>query len=490
MGDRRPGDRDRSPVRPRAGRTDCRVFVSNLPYDYRWQDLKDLFRKEIGEVAFVELFSDENDKSKGCGIVEFESTESVKKAIEKLHRYDIDGRKIIVKEDNGAPRERYGSMRAGRDRDREDRWEGGRDLPSSKPYTWGETYGLSPNFLEGLGIAPPLVCRVFIANLDYKVTEKKLREVFKLAGKVRDVELSVDADGKSRGFAVVEYDHPVESVQAISMLHNQPLYDRRLTVRMDRVDPLDTNNRLPEGLHNIGMGLGANGAPLRDVAKNLPSLASVGNNLNNLQTQNSFNNLTAAAALSAAAVPPLAGLQQQAALHAAAALNTGNNSLLGPAGNLDLLARTTGDLAARDLALSNLASLGGNLVNQNNLNSTLGSGAGNNALGNQAPARDGFGERDLRSLTNSNFGGVSGRNNILSSSGPKSSDTVIVDNLPHNFTWQNLKDKFRDVGNIKFAEMKGKLGLVRFASEWEALRAVSLMNNARIDGQPIDVRLF
>lgn len=98
MGDRRPGDRDRSPVRPRAGRTDCRVFVSNLPYDYRWQDLKDLFRKEIGEVAFVELFSDENDKSKGCGIVEFESTESVKKAIEKLHRYDIDGRKIIVKE--------------------------------------------------------------------------------------------------------------------------------------------------------------------------------------------------------------------------------------------------------------------------------------------------------------------------------------------------------------------------------------------------------
>lgn len=98
MGDRRGGDRDRSPIRSRGGRSDCRVFVSNLPYDYRWQDLKDLFRKEIGEVAFAELVSDENDKSKGCGIVEFESVESVKKAIEKLHRYDINGRKIIVKE--------------------------------------------------------------------------------------------------------------------------------------------------------------------------------------------------------------------------------------------------------------------------------------------------------------------------------------------------------------------------------------------------------
>lgn len=96
--ERRSGARDRSPIRSRSGKGDCRVFVSNLPYDYRWQDLKDLLRKEIGEVSFVELFSDENDKSKGCGIVEFESPESVKKAIEKLHRYDIDGRKIIVKE--------------------------------------------------------------------------------------------------------------------------------------------------------------------------------------------------------------------------------------------------------------------------------------------------------------------------------------------------------------------------------------------------------
>lgn len=89
------------------------------------------------------------------------------------------------------------------------------------------------------------------------------------------------------------------------MFHNQPLYDRRLTVRMDRVDPFDSN-RLPEGLHSVGMGLGTNGAPLRDVAKNLPSLANVGNSLSSLQNQNNFSNLTAAAALSAAAaVPPL-----------------------------------------------------------------------------------------------------------------------------------------------------------------------------------------
>jgi len=47
--------------------------------------------------------------------------------------------------------------------------------------------------------------------------------------------------------------------------------------------------------------------------------------------------------------------------------------------------------------------------------------------------------------------------------------------LPPNYTWQDLKDKFRDAGDIKFAEMRGKLGLVRYASDWEALRAICIL---------------
>jgi RNA recognition motif-containing protein len=54
--------------------------------------------------------------------------------------------------------------------------------------------------------------------LDYKVDEKKLKEVFRLAGKVVSAELSLDKEGKSRGFGVVEYEHPVEAVQAICIL--------------------------------------------------------------------------------------------------------------------------------------------------------------------------------------------------------------------------------------------------------------------------------
>jgi hypothetical protein len=62
-----------------------------------WQYNK-LFLLSVGEVAYVELFHDENDKPRGCGIVEFESADSVKKAVEKMHRYDLKGRKLVVKE--------------------------------------------------------------------------------------------------------------------------------------------------------------------------------------------------------------------------------------------------------------------------------------------------------------------------------------------------------------------------------------------------------
>ena len=56
----------------------------------------------------------------------------------------------------------------------------------------------------------------FLSQLDYKVTAKKLREVFKMAGTVVDVDLKEDQDGKSRGMAVVKYEHPVEAVQVVT----------------------------------------------------------------------------------------------------------------------------------------------------------------------------------------------------------------------------------------------------------------------------------
>lgn len=58
------------------------------------------------------------------------------------------------------------------------------------------------------------------------------------------------------------------------MFDKQMLYDRRMTVRMDRGVSDKFEVKLPEGLKSIGLGLGANGEPLRDVARSLQQTTS------------------------------------------------------------------------------------------------------------------------------------------------------------------------------------------------------------------------
>jgi len=54
------------------------------------------------------------------------------------------------------------------------------------------------------------------------------------------------------------------------MFNNQMLFDRRMTVRVDRDSERSDSRppKLPEGLRSIGMGLGAGGNPLHDVPRN------------------------------------------------------------------------------------------------------------------------------------------------------------------------------------------------------------------------------
>ncbi|KAH0534296.1 myelin expression factor 2 [Cotesia glomerata] len=529
--------RDRSRERGGAGGggsggrriSERRIYVSNIPYDFRWQDLKDLFRTEVGKVAHVELFTDENDKPRGCGIVEFEDSESVKVAVEKMHRFDIKGRKLVVKEDYDVERDKYGRLQSSRDHDRsrDDRFRDSSrsnanrgslvssgSVLGSNGDKFGNTYGLSTQFLESLGINGPLVTRVFVANLDYKVDEKKLLEVFKLAGKVLHVELGKDKDGKSRGFGVVEYDHPVESVQAISMLHNQQLYDRRMTVRLDRANDPDLPPKLPEGLKSIGMGLGAGGNRLMDVARNIPNVASNAPVVNSIAAPvlatsafgGGLNNVVPAQLASALSNSNAAALQ--ASLASGLSNNLANSSLL----NSSL----TSELA------SNLNNFTGNVSGLSSLQASLAaSNQGSNSFGQRGLGKldgdvGGFGGS---SFGNSNYGGSRGdfdafnrdsdrmananavfsasqsqqsNANRQSSNGARPmSDTIVIANLPPSTTWQMLRDKCQEIGEVKFAEMRGNdIGMVRFASEWDAERAVSMMNRSRIDGRAIEVRLY
>lgn len=77
-----------------------RVFVQGLPPWVNWQELKDHF-KIAGNVVFASVSIDTNTgQSKGCGVVQFESTLMAQNAIEIMRNHPLDdGSVLYVRQD-------------------------------------------------------------------------------------------------------------------------------------------------------------------------------------------------------------------------------------------------------------------------------------------------------------------------------------------------------------------------------------------------------
>ncbi|ORY92425.1 hypothetical protein BCR35DRAFT_827 [Leucosporidium creatinivorum] len=80
------------------------LFVSNLPFRVRWQDLKDLMRK-CGTVLRADVALTPSDgRSRGFGVVLFSRAEDALKAIEVYHGYSWQTRILDVRIDSHDPR--------------------------------------------------------------------------------------------------------------------------------------------------------------------------------------------------------------------------------------------------------------------------------------------------------------------------------------------------------------------------------------------------
>jgi len=302
----------------------------------------------------------------------------------------------------------------------------------------GDTYGLAPSFLDNLGIQGEIHTKIFISNLDYKVDGKKLKEIFRYAGKVISAEVSFDKDGKSRGFGTVVYDHPVEAVQSISMFNNIPLFQREMRIRIDNKkdmgdDWVPNMNRLPEGLDGIGMGLGTSGQPLLNVRQNLPNKGE-------------------------------GGVEDVVAPMGASMGNGG-----GGMGNGSMGGGGGGDNTLQS-ALQVIAGLMSNNQQQQQQQGG-GGGMGANVRGGSMDA--------------GNMGG--GRQQSMS----RSSDTVMVKNLPYDCNWMLLRERFGQAGRVTYTEKTGQgVGLIKFSSELEAERGVKLLDGMMFDGRSMKVSLY
>jgi nucleolin len=73
-----------------------RLFVAGLPWDYDWQELKELFN-EYWEVTYVRVMKDrDTQKSRWFGFVEFSDIENSKRAKDELDWKRLDWRVLKV----------------------------------------------------------------------------------------------------------------------------------------------------------------------------------------------------------------------------------------------------------------------------------------------------------------------------------------------------------------------------------------------------------
>ncbi|XP_016394273.1 heterogeneous nuclear ribonucleoprotein M-like isoform X4 [Sinocyclocheilus rhinocerous] len=222
----------------------------------------------------------------------------MKKAVEKVNKHVMNGRPLKVKEDpDGVIAQREANRAHGGG-------GGGGGGPPGMGGGMGGGMGMGPGpggpsmvnippslmnnpnipneIIHGLQ-AGKIGSTIFVANLDYKVGWKKLKEVFGMAGAVVRADILEDKDGKSRGMGTVTFEMPLEAVQAVSMFNGQLLFNRVMHVKLDEKSlpkgdfaPPDRPPALPRGLSGVGLGLGPGGQPIDATQLNRGGMGNMG----------------------------------------------------------------------------------------------------------------------------------------------------------------------------------------------------------------------
>lgn len=198
-----------------------RVYVGNLAWQTSWQDLKDHMRK-AGNVKRADVFVDEQGRSKGCGIVEFDTPEEAQNAIRMLNDTKVDDtdRLIFVRED----REDRGFSQSIIQR-------GGRRVGGSKP-----RFASNERNSNGGGRAGGSTHgrQVFVGNLPYTTSWQDLKDLFRQCGNVIRADVMLDAAGRSKGQGIVLFESSNEAQRAINMFDNTEYQNRLLAVHEDK----------------------------------------------------------------------------------------------------------------------------------------------------------------------------------------------------------------------------------------------------------------
>ncbi|TIC35135.1 splicing factor, CC1-like protein [Wallemia mellicola] len=249
--DERPR-RERSPEIPIEDNVDSleseqrSVFVSQLSTRTNSSDLRRFFQDRLGERSIVDarIVMDKNSRrSKGIGYVEVKTASLIDKALELTGEL-LNGIPMIVTQSE-ADKNRQAKASSSLQTQSVQAEEVRRSTKSRDYDNRSSTINPAND---------PTLYKVYVGSLSYTLKEYDVRSVFEPFGEIEDVELSVDDQNRSKGYAYVKYKRMEDSRMACEQMNRFELAGRTLKVQLVNYygDPV----RMPEqSIENEGLNL-------------------------------------------------------------------------------------------------------------------------------------------------------------------------------------------------------------------------------------------
>jgi nucleolin len=153
---------------PSKGNTE--LYIANLKYSISTSDIKKRFEK-YGDVENVKLLKDSEGRSRGIAFVKFNSIQNAEDALKEENGKEWETRPLKINFAGDKPK----SSGASRPPERRSRDSKGNETV------------------------------VFVGNISFDTDKKTLTEFFKECGEIRELRLAMRDDGKSKGFAHIEF---------------------------------------------------------------------------------------------------------------------------------------------------------------------------------------------------------------------------------------------------------------------------------------------
>ncbi|KAF2801976.1 RNA-binding domain-containing protein [Mytilinidion resinicola] len=270
---------------PTPGGGGRQIYVANLPYNVGWQDLKDLFRQaaHTGSVIRADVHVAPDGRPKGSGIVAFETADDARTAIQQFNGYDWQGRQLEVREDRfaqappgggfggrggfgggfgarggfGGARGGFGGARGGFGGG----FGGGRGgfgggfgapAPAAGGFDAGGASNPPNEFTDYATSGGEESETIYVRNLPWSTSNEDLVELFSTIGKVGRAEIQYEANGRSRGTGVVQFEKLEDAATAIAKFTGYQYGGRPLGLSHVRYTNISNGGEAMEGTEATG----------------------------------------------------------------------------------------------------------------------------------------------------------------------------------------------------------------------------------------------